>query len=1322
MLVSGGKVIAIDSIKKGNTNKDTLSGDGVWTNLGVNTDVIATTKKLNDTKSELESKINSASSALSGEIKKKQDELKFELNDYNKITAIGPKNGTTTALAGGSNVVVSAGANTRVDTSSAGEQTIYTVNVTANPTNVTVSGEHGLTARRDNNTSAYYLGLSSDYIKAITSVSSKLPITAFTTYSANHKNDDVTPYTAGNYIEITNHKIIGHDWTNTIKSASSNAVTTVESRFKGDGSSYSGYNGKPFIDNTTPKWSVVGDGNRISVTSANNKYGVSWNGEGIATEEWVLGKNYLPKDVASSTYLTIASANEIYQKKLNAGAGIVIKNETDISVDISVSGDIIPYSAGEGIGIDNHIVSITADYLSANALKDLSGRWESAANALEASADNWNKTYKDVSDSAKYWNSAYEALASADKWNTTYERVELSGDEWDKVTDKLDSATFKTYSALMEQKLIDLDDKNLDVSSFSSVSSDFALKTEVQEEFEQTSAWVKDNFLSANALDNLSGNWESTYKTVETNSAKWETAYETLTSNSADWNEVSAKLNSATFDTYSADIKSTIESFSGAFVKLSGDFTAHSADSDLHLSAGEREKWTDAANRVENSAAIWDTVSAKVNNTDFEEFKTSAHNELEKKLDKKAFESWSANKDYDFYSAGNGIKIENHIVSVSADYALSADVDTRLTNYYDKDKVDELIANFGGYTTATSAAPDGHPDVEKIDPRRIYLVKMGSGPTSADNYKEWIYIDSAWNCVGETTMDLTPYLTKDEAAHTYQPSGYYVTSSTDVIKPGSAWVLVNDDNNIQWSGLDVSELGKKYIVKSTNGTIGVGSATVGNVVTYDLSGAKIVGENGVSAKYNPATNEWNVGLEDYNDIGFAKYSSSANVYTASAVVDGYTEDLNVNPTKITLNNDKILLKTGFYHVDVQTNFTIAKPDNNYYNVFVKSIPNAASITQMIDGSYSHTETVDLSFDIRITNDNTQLEISVENFKTNETFAISNLNIHEIVSMPSQIKGGAGNYQAGNGISIGNDTIAAKIGNGLEFNESNAIQVKLGKGLKFDESQGVQAVTIDSDVNEVVETVKELQESLDTKITDNYPPAMITIADLQVASNTQYAPSNGGMLIGYLFTCPITHKIYDGSNNDYKTKIGIYTKQWGSGQDNIQFNKVILGIYEYQPDYVNPVTQQVGKTEALCDTGIITLQQGYAEYDVKNLFPNKTEPEMKPGCFYYATIYMSYGNVDTNGLTLFGAPGYNTQVNNLKPGITITNIHKIKAALYEGMEGYDPDLNFDKMGFSWQYNSYPPDETTTDSSQGIVEAHAAGRPYFAIRNVKIVTGN
>ena len=68
-----------------------------------------------------------------------------------------------------------------------------------------------------------------------------------------------------------------------------------------------------------------------------------------------------------------------------------------------------------------------------------------------------------------------------------------------------------------------------------------------------------------------------------------------------------------------------------------------------------------------------------------------------------------------------------------------------------------------------------------------------------------------------------------------------------------------------------------------------------------------------------------------------------------------------------------------------------------------------------------------------------------------------------------------NYQAGNGIAITNDTIEARLGNGLEFNESKAIQVKLGVGLKFDEKQGVQAITIDNNVGEVVEEVNKLQE-------------------------------------------------------------------------------------------------------------------------------------------------------------------------------------------------------------------------------------------------------
>ena len=650
------------------------------------------------------------------------------------------------------------------------------------------------------------------------------------------------------------------------------------------------------------------------------------------------------------------------------------------------------------------------------------------------------------------------------------------------------------------------------------------------------------------------------------------------------------------------------------------------------------------------------------------------------------------------YYGGSGINVIGHQINLTADVVSH----------------DELNqASAAAFNTASSWVTDQHylkeADLNNYATKEYVREASAAAVSTTEDWVEGQgYLTSVSLEPYAKTTDVNAQFnaTSAWANDTFQTKGEYVSASDFASLENKVDDIVKDV-----TGLYNVEL------SSTDNSIGITATTAADgTVKYDLTVDKVTlpdisGKNGISAYFDEDESKYIVGLENYNDIGFAKYSTVPNTYTTSAVVSGYQEDLNVNPTKIALTDDQILLKNGFYHIDAQINFIIGTADNNYYDVMVKSIPNAASITQMIDASYKHTETVDLSFDIRITNDDTPIEISVENYKTNETFAVTNLNIHEIVSMPSQIDSGVNNYQAGNGIAITNDTIEARLGNGLAFNESKAIQVKLGVGLKFDEKQGVQAITIDNNVGEVVEEVNKLQEDLDTKITDNYPPAMITLTDLQVAVGTDYQPSNGGLLIGYLFTCPITHKIYSNTNNDYLTKIGIYTKQWAG--DN---KKVILGIYEYDPDYINPGTKQVGTTRALCDTGIIDLQQGYAEYDIKNL-GNDTTHEMTPGKFYYASIYLSYLAGDTNGITLFGAPGYNTQVNALKPGITITNINKIKASLYEGSNGYSPNLNFDQMGFSWQFGSYPPDETTSYTSQDIVEAFRAGRPYFAIRNIK-----
>ena len=931
--------------------------------------------------------------------------------------------------------------------------------------------------------------------------------------------------------------------------------------------------------------------------------------------------------------------------------------------------------------------------------------------------------------------------------------------KWNEVSSKLDKNDFTAWSANYDEyvKSIENDVVNLKSNSsnwdsvYNNVNTNSAKWDAASDEVTSNSAdWTS----AARALEASAYKWNTTHEQVNTSSVKWNELYDeyqvssklwnditnTVKTFSSDWNDVSSKANKLDFEnlsgkveTLSGELKTTSSFLSGSIDGVSAEFKKvvyTSATENWDVTPYSAGKNIDITNHTISSKDWTDTIKdSSANAVTTVENRFNGENGTITAYGTSSFAN-------DKYTAGDGLALNDHQFYVSGKYITSA-VDSlsgKMLILKDNEWIE--MPEFGGFATANSG--EGHPDVQNPSTKLIYLVK-NSSITGNDKYSEWIYTSAeqttAWECIGDTSLDLTPYLTKTSADTLYQPKGNYVTSSTSIISANETYGLTNDGDTIKWKKIEASDTtyiaGKNIVISgndneisvsglynttltSTDNSVVISSTTDDNGnIQYDLgvTNPGISGVSGVSAYYDENEDKYIVGLE-YNEIGFAKYSTNPNVFSTSAIVTGYNEDFNVNPTKISLSNDKIFLKNGFYHIDIQTNFTISNEDNNYYDVIVKSIPIAATITQMIDASYAHNETVDLSFDIKIADDDTPLEISVENFKSNETFSITNFNIHEIISMPSQIEGGANNYQAGDGITLTNDTIAAKLGNGLEFNESNAIQVKLGAGLKFDEKQGVQSITIDNNVGEVVEDVNKLQEDLNTKITDNFPPAMITLANLQVAEGTQYSPSNGGMLVGYLFTCPITHKIYSNTNNDYKTRIGIYTKQW-AGENK----KVILGIYEYDPDYINPTTQQIGTTRALCDTGIIDLQQGYAEYDIKNL-GNDTTHEMTPGKFYYATIYLSYLAGDTNGITLFGAPGYNTQVNSLKPGITITNVNKIRASLYEDKSGYSPDINFDQIGFSWQFNSYPPDETTQYTSQDIIEANAAGRPYFAIRNVKV----
>jgi len=1003
-----------------------------------------------------------------------------------------------------------------------------------------------------------------------------------------------------------------------------------------------------------------------------------------------------------------------------------------------------------------------------------SGKWETASDKVEASSNYWNSVYDTVNDnsakwdsvaeSANYWNLAYnEFTENSGAWNETTQKVNDSADTWNTVTAKADqedletlSGELETVSSFIEEQVEWLDDAIEEVSGdvktisgyVKTISADVEKKLD-KDDFTawsaQTTAWDVDeytgidpikvenheisltaDYLSANALDNLSGNWESTYKTVETNSGKWETAYETLTSNSADWDEVSAKLNSSTFAIYSADIKSTIKSFSGEFVELSGNFTAHSADSDLHLSAGEREKWTDAANRVENSAAIWDTVSAKVNKTEFEELKTSAHYELEKKLDKNSFESWSANKDYDFYSAGNGIKIENHIVSVSADYALSADVDNRLGEYYNKTEVDEKFADFGGFVVVTTLPVSG-------DNKKIYLINDPTSP-NPDQYKEYIYTENVWKCIGDTSVDLTQYYKKTEtssrqeisteftntsawANDTFQPIGDYVTSG-NYITAGPAWVLVNDDNNIQWSGLDVSELGKKYIVKSTNGTIGVGSATVGNVVTYDLSGAKIVGENGVSAKYNPDTNEWNVGLEEQTYC-YAEAQSHNTTTTGLTEVLSNFENITCVGEDIEITSSTITMNKGLYHIDIQVNVTNTTTAPQYYDVSLTNSLNNGALTKVFDGSFTHTETLDLSFDVKLLNNSNSLTFTLTNMPIGSEYYVRNLQIHEIVTIDGLLDFTGGQYTGGTAIGISNENVInVKYDSmsGIGVTPDNKLYVKLGKGLSFSNEGGVDGtLSLDEVTEGVVETVQTLEKELNGKLTTN-----MNISDAKDIGS-MFKNNTVASLACSLFTVPLQHNLTTAS------EISFFTTQ-GMNQSN-SF-PIIIGLYEYNFDYFDPDTHQYrSQTTWLGDTGPIMNDtqdvKGHAigggpnkyTFKLKHLTPvvsaditwndkiyhNEYGPVMRSDRAYYLAVFARH----TDGLNyVLGDAGYNA-VTNSDPFISwyADNMHyvypdKTSATMDDNWDGWGNDLSLSAIDF-WNRGG---------------EANAIVRPLVMIRNV------
>lgn len=841
MLVSGGKIIAIDGV---NTTSATLSGDGVFTPLGVNTDNVATKKFVTDNLNTVSSKLTNTDNYLSAAIdyvsanagKTYKPGAGIEIDNNNVVSISSEYIDVITSVSSISGTVITGDSNFNITSAGSGKNIVWNLELTTQPvvTDTTLSGYNGIIARKDSTVSSQWnVGLNETYKSAIEQVSGKLD-----------KSDSAKFYPmSGNPSGFITGIPTSSNWDSVYSTVNSNSGTWNNVSAKVDTTAMSAYYKKTETSskeeiynefNATSAWAnetFLPSGDYLSANALKDLSG-KWESasnkvnDSAATWNTVTAKaDQTDLETLSSNVENLSADVETISSKLDDKLDIQDFNDWSATIDTAF------YSAGEGLALDNHTFSISAKYLSANALDNVSGNWNSVYNTVCSNSGNWNnltsiKTFSSIG--------GVSAKNSAD---------ELLFEPGDNVSITTSNNTI-TFSA-------------------------------------KDTTYDENDFISASHLDNI----VSVSATVKSNSANWNDV--SSKANSADLTALSSKVNnlSGELNTTSSFLSGAIEGVSAEFENVvyksataDWDVTPYSAGQNInitdHIISGK--DWTGTIEEASANAVT--TVENKFNgeNNTITAYGTSSF----------------AN---DKYTAGEGLALNDHQFYVSGKYITSAGDTFAGKMLILKDNEWMEMPEFGGFATANSGA--GHPDVQNPSTKLIYLVK-NSSVTGNDKYSEWIYTSAdaqttAWECIGDTSLDLTPYLTKTSADTLYQQKGDYVTSSTEVISANKNYALTNDGTNVKWVELedkDTTYSAGNYIeitndntinvsglhnvtLSSSNDSVGITATTgVDGNVNYNLSVEEVFipdisGYNGISARYNEEAQRYEVGIEE-DDYAF----------------------------------------------------------------------------------------------------------------------------------------------------------------------------------------------------------------------------------------------------------------------------------------------------------------------------------------------------------------------------------------------------------------------------------------------------------------------
>ena len=600
------------------------------------------------------------------------------------------------------------------------------------------------------------------------------------------------------------------------------------------------------------------------------------------------------------------------------------------------------------------------------------------------------------------------------------------------------------------------------------------------------------------------------------------------------------------------------------------------------------------------------------------------------------FDSWSAQTagwDIEKYTGRDGIGIDDHEIYVSGKYmyssgmsayASSAWVDENFLKKTDKPDVPKYL---GGYGIKRSEVGDDY--------------KFDFSGAAANNYVS-----------GDGTLR-NPFGLDKEFTEQVNTMGYEI----EQLNTASA----------RWDTYSAEKMGR---VISSDESITVNSAQLPDGSwQYDLQVDKvpipdIVGNDGLSAQYNTDTQKYEVGvsgnLVDIESSGdTVKITSKKSNHFNLEIEAGKLEFANFNSEQVAISSSEPttvpltvlnhsegfdlsdLSPNGLYHVDLNLEFTrltnqtfstetIQLFDNNSSRIDISPMDDslAADVPVSVNVSYDFMQG---RYDLKFKADTVGWAVRVVRFDIHRIFD-RNL-VGDVIAEATKYTGKDGidvnenehtiGAILGKGLKIDeteiavlpssgigankNDGVYARISSGLAFNQNGQIYVNIASGLKYDPDGKV--ITIDDDVEGVVETVMRLKKELDGKLTTN-----MNVCDAKLTESTRYSPIPGTAdrcaWGGALFTVPLQHDLTTESEISFITHTEL-----GVANDTFP---LVLGILEYNFDYYDKdrgiwrsQTSWIGDTGPIwkntADVNQKTLYEGGRHtYKLKHLVQHKKE--------------------------------------------------------------------------------------------------------------------